>query len=142
MSSQISLEEALRFCNIIDIRASFYIGPRGRETGWVSTIVLYAHNEVIIYADAFIKRYFPDVWAKKRRDTCLQIKGSKNVLPILVFIKDHIYFKKKQQDCLYRFIMHRTSRGKKRFSSIDDEFKKEMDKINMETGHVSKSKQT
>ena len=110
--------------------------------GWIGSITLYGHDEVITYADAFIKRYFPDVWAKRIRSNRLRIRGSKNVLPILVFIKDHIYFKKKQQDCLYRFIMHRTSRGKKRFSSIDDEFKKEMDKINMETGHVSKSKQT
>ena len=122
----------IRFCTIIDVRSAFYIERVNTDYGHRAGVTLYLNKEELPFVLAYLKDILPTVKYKIQRLKLIRLKfqNTKNTKILLDHIREYIYFKKERLDCLCRFSLHRMSENKKRYNSIDDEFRKEIDKIN------------
>lgn len=128
-----SLINKIRFCTIIDVRSAFYIMNAQAQYGHVPGVTFYLNDDELTFMISHLKSHLPNIKFRVQHLKSiirLKIKGAKEVRPLLTYINNNIHFKKKQLNCLLGFCKHRMSENKKRFSSIDDKFRKEIEKIN------------
>lgn len=125
--------DKILFSSIFDIKGQFLIIKGISHRRYRPRIELSIdNNRIMIFLYYYLNKYLPSIHIKHVRKTILTIDDNKNVLPLLLYIKDYIQFNKKEVELLIKFIYHRIELNKKRYDEKDEEFYKLLKTINHE----------
>ena len=115
--------DRLRFCHIIDIKASITIAKFGTEfhPKYKGKIQLNLNEETRKWFTNYLDLYLPMITYSIIRKNDLAISNNTNLSLLITYIKNEIIFQKYKLNILYDFIQHRTTRNKKRYDLIDEE---------------------
>lgn len=120
----------LLFCHIIDIKASITIAKFGTEYApkYKGKLVLNLNDPIRNYIIDYLNLYLPMIKYSIIRKNDLTISNNTNLSILINYIKNEIRFQKYKFDILYNFIQHRTTRNKKRYDLMDEEYYKQIHK--------------
>lgn len=116
--------DKLRFCHIIDIKAYITIVKFGTEfhPKYKGKIQINLNKEVREWFINYLNTYLPMVTYSIIRKNDLVIQNNGNLDILITHIKNEIIFQKYKFNILYDFIQHRTTRNKKLYDLIDEEY--------------------
>ena len=119
-------KDKLRFCHIIDIKASISIAKFGTEfhPKYKARIQLNLKKEAREYFINYLDTYLPMIKYSIIRKNDLTISNNSNLSLLITYIKNEIIFQKYKLNILYDFIQHRTTRNKKKYDLVDEEYYK------------------
>jgi len=123
-------KDKLLFCYIIDIKASITIAKFGTvyQPKYKGKLVLNLNDSIKAYIIDYLNAYLPMIKYSIIRKNDLTISNNTNLSILIDHIKNEIIFQKYKFDILYNFIQHRTTRNKKRYDLIDEEYYKQIHK--------------
>lgn len=112
----------IRFVTILEMCMGYCIEKNGAKTRYKPRLDLYLPDSVVSMVLNHFKMYLPMVNLRLMKGGYYRVENNKNVMPLLDYLRDDLFFCKKRHKTLSDFVLNRMSVNKKRYDQIDEEY--------------------